>query len=391
VTEDSEVRDEAPLDPRNQTRARQWAIELADGLASGHRELHDPSLAGGSAGLAILFAAVHARTADRGWAQAADDAMARAAVGVAEQIRACGVGFYAGLAGVAWSELVVDALLGREQAVNRDVTEVLQVVVDDDDAWPWELTAGLVGLGVYAQHCVELGAPPLLLTTICERLLRERRDGTWVIDSDLLFGAGQSVRPRHYIDLGMAHGIAGIVALAAVAAAPDGPSVADELLSRSVAALSTGEATVAVDGDQHRSSLPPRWCYGDVGIAVALTLAHQRKPDDVNLGLLASRTRDRVTAAPTRGVAELGICHGLAGVALVLRRLAHLTGELRCVEACRLWSGLLLDRLDAVGTAGGVLDAADAGVLEGVAGIALTLLSLADPQPSNWERMLLLQ
>jgi lantibiotic biosynthesis protein len=379
----------SPLEPRDQARARQWAIELADELASGSRELDDPSLAGGSAGLAILFAALHARTADRRWAQAADDAMARAAAGVVEQIRGGGVGFYSGLAGVAWSELVAEALLGREPTVNREVTEVLQVVVDDDGPWRWELTAGLVGLGVYAQTSVELGAPPRLLTTICERLLRERRDGTWMVDGDLLFGSGQTVRPRHYIDLGMAHGIAGIVAMAAMAAAPGGLAVADELLTLSVAAL-TGEATVAGDSDQDRS-LPPRWCYGNVGIAVALALAHQRRPHDANLELLASRTRDRVTGAPTSGVAELGICHGLAGVALVLRRLAYLTGELRCLWACRLWSALLLDRLDTLGSAGGVLDAGEAGVLEGVAGIALTLLSLADPQPSNWERMLLLQ
>jgi Lanthionine synthetase C-like protein len=135
----------SPLEPRDQARARQWAIELADELASGSRELDDPSLAGGSAGLAILFAALHARTADRRWAQAADDAMAGAVAGVVEQIRGGGVGFYSGLAGVAWSELVVEALLGREPTVNREVAEVLQVVVDDDGPWRWELTAGLVG------------------------------------------------------------------------------------------------------------------------------------------------------------------------------------------------------------------------------------------------------
>lgn len=379
------------LDRRDQTRARRWAIELANELEDG-RDLDDPSLAGGSAGLAILFANMHSHTADDKWARAADDALARATAGVVEQIRAYGVGFYSGLAGVAWSEMIVDALLGREQTVNDDVIEVLLTVVDDDEAWPWELTAGLVGLGVYAQHCVELGAPPRLLTTICERLLRERRDGTWVVDSDVLFGPDQTVRPRRYLDLGMAHGIAGIVAMAALASTPDDPSVADELLSKSIAALSAGEGASLVDSDERPSSLPPRWCSGDVGIAVALTLAHQRIPRDVELGKLAARTREQVAGAPSNGVAGLGICHGVAGVALALRQLAHLTGEPRCVLAGRLWSRLLLDRLDAAGSAEGVLeDAAEVGVLEGVAGIALTLMSLADPQPSKWERMLLLQ
>jgi lantibiotic modifying enzyme len=383
----------SPLDGPDRSRARTWAIGLADELASGTYDLEDPSLASGSAGAAILFGNVYARTPALRWAAAADEAMSRAAAGIVERLGTHGIGLYSGLAGVAWAELIVDALLGRTPIVNPAVTDALQKVVDDADEWPWELTAGMVGVGVYAAHCVELGSPPQLLTSICERLLRESRDGTWITDGDLLFGAGQTVRPPHYMDLGMAHGIAGIVALAALAAAPGGPPVANELLTRSVAALGDGNPAngPAVDNAHLQSSLPPRWCYGDFGVTMALTLAHQRQPYDAGLGLLASRAMDIVTSAPTVDVTDLGLCHGLAGIALILGRLADVTDDPRCVHACRAWSARLLDRLDTLGRAADVLDATDPRLLEGAAGIALALLSLADAQPSDWQRMLLLR
>ena len=64
----------SPLVPADRVRARAWAAELADELARDGYELNDPSLAGGSAGVAILFADLHARSSAPRWAQAADDA-----------------------------------------------------------------------------------------------------------------------------------------------------------------------------------------------------------------------------------------------------------------------------------------------------------------------------
>jgi hypothetical protein len=49
-----------------------------------------------------------------------------------------------------------------------------------------------------------------------------------------------------------------------------------------------------------------------------------------------------------------------------------------------------LNDLDTRGRPGDVLEASGAEVLEGAAGVALALLSLADPVSCGWERMLLL-
>jgi lantibiotic modifying enzyme len=83
-------------------------------------------------------------------------------------------------------------------------------------------------------------------------------------------------------------------------------------------------------------------------------------------------------------VKDLGLCHGVAGVAHVLHRLAVTNQSDQAWTAAGEWGRALLDRLDAGAPLAGP------GFLNGSAGVSLTLLSLATDAPPVWDRALLL-
>src|SRR5262249_31783244 len=100
-------------------------------------------------------------------------------------------------------------------------------------------------------------------------------------------------------------------------------------------------------------------------------------------------------------VSDAGLSVGAAGLGHLFNRLFHATGEPTLAEASLFWFGRALDmRQPARGIAGytaripdadGVECCLDApGIVIGVAGIALALLSAATPLYPSWDRMMLL-
>jgi hypothetical protein len=100
-------------------------------------------------------------------------------------------------------------------------------------------------------------------------------------------------------------------------------------------------------------------------------------------------------------VRDAGLCHGSAGVAHIFHRLLHATGEDLFENASRRWYRLTLNRRRparpvagfpawSTDDAGRIAWRPDPGVLEGAAGVALTLLSATTPLEPAWDRALLL-
>jgi hypothetical protein len=78
------------------------------------------------------------------------------------------------------------------------------------------------------------------------------------------------------------------------------------------------------------------------------------------------------------------LCHGVAGVAHVLQRVAVGQHRRQAWVAAGDWGRALLDRLD------GGERAAGPGLIDGAAGVVLSLLALATDVPPVWDRALLL-
>ena len=410
------------------------ALDLAGALAralpaAAATDHRNPSLASGSAGLAVCAGHLARTRSD----QAAETALAHLedAVDVlaTEPLTAS---LYSGFTGIAWAVEQVDRLLGTEdddEDRNGAIDEALASLLPryPQDA-PYDLINGLTGLGVYAlARWPRPGAAACLLGVTGQLARRAREDGDgiyWWTPSSWRGPRGEQYRPAG-VDLGVAHGIAGVIPfLARVHRLGLAQPVVRRLLDGSVAWLLAhlveGESGPTVpyfvaDGIEPGPARSA-WCYGDPGVAVALLLAaHDVGEPDWATAATGLALRAAARPAGQAGVTDAGLCHGSAGLAHLFNRLYQLTAEQALADAARFWIERTLELcsapvpgesasgMDARGTAapgaaapGRVPLAPSArtachgpGLLEGSAGVALALEAAGTAAEPAWDQMLL--
>ncbi|MER7579579.1 lanthionine synthetase C family protein [Kitasatospora sp. NPDC097691] len=200
--------------------------------------------------------------------------------------------------------------------------------------------------------------------------------------------------PNGHANTGVAHGIAGPLALLALALRHgveiDGQREAVRTILAWLERWRDGHAwpywiTAAQLSDPHRRPLPPQrpsWCYGTAGIARALQLAALALDDprlrhDAENALATTLVDAKVLAATT----GLSACHGYGGLAHIAHRAA---ADATPRNAARLHAAtdLLLDTIhpphaDPDEQACRLLATEGPAFLEGAAGTALALLAPA--------------
>lgn len=294
--------------------------------ALAERDWDDLSLAAGAAGAAVALHDLE-RAGVEVPAGAAQRCLDAAVEGLASA--PLGPGLFGGFTGIAWAVAHIEGSTGLEE-IDEALARWLHGPVAPD------LTHGAVGAGAYA---LEAGNEELLALAAAR--------------------AGEHLDVE---DLGMAHGLAGVVALLAAAEEPDLlRSAVDRLLGHDREDLGF-PATVGASGPCRVS-----WCYGDLGTACALTRAADGL-DDEGLRRRAAATARRAAAQPLPGIVDAGVCHGAAGA-------AHLFTRLGLDDAAASWR----ERARRLGPPD------DPGLLLGTAGVALALAG-AD----GWDRFLLI-
>lgn len=347
-----------------------------------------PSLALGDAGTAVFFAYLartrfpikHAADRARHYANRAAQAIGRVALPL---------GLFGGVSGIAW---MLQHLRGAELP-RRDPCAQLDGALQgaiaggrlDDDL---DLVTGLCGVAIYALA----RRAPALTTAIVARL---RARGT--LDSD---GAGVTWSPPgEPVDLGTAHGLAGLVAVLGQASAA-GVRGATTLARRATCSLlrharwdqpsvfpdivAPGVAPGASPAEPAPRDCRLAWCYGDIGAACAL---HTVADATGHAGLRTTALRIALHAAQRpvtgSGVVDCGVCHGAAGVAFGLQRLFVATGAPALREAAGRWLARALD----LGIPPGLRDGSEAahgrGLLGG-AGVGLAYLAAIRPVWPRW-------
>ena len=324
--------------------------------------------------------------------------------------------FYAGFTGMAWAATHLE---GLGLADRQDLTAVDEALVDFVGRSPWQrdydLVSGLVGFGLYAIERLPHHVAAESLKRVVDRLgeIAERTgEGiSWFTPPELLTAYELERSPRGCYNLGVAHGVPGVIALLAMAcAAGVACRKARTLLDGAVAWV---EAQRLPRGS--RSNFPTRvgpeieptasrsaWCYGDPGIAAALFVAArsvaepawERRALEIALNA-AERPHDEA------GVVDAALCHGSGGLGHIFNRFFQATGEERFLHAARSWFRRTLEFQCPAKGIGGYLTwspgkgrnptwIADPGILNGAAGIGLALLAAATPIEPAWDRMLLI-
>jgi hypothetical protein len=179
----------------------------------------------------------------------------------------------------------------------------------------------------------------------------------------------------------MAHGIAGVLATLAITLTELGPFrdsvafLARRLLRASHDGVGWPPTLQCATGGTFRSS----WCYGGAGTTIALYQIALRTADveleAESLAALARLAKQRTSDWQIDGQ---GICHGRAGVALVFGSAAR-SGVPVFAEAA---DRVVLELVQAHSSDGRCIDE-----LNGSAGVALTLLTLAGACDDSWMRL----
>jgi lantibiotic modifying enzyme len=405
-------------------QASQAVREIADALPVTARPERGPSasLAGGQAGEALFYAYLALHTSDSAAATAADRAaelLDQAGEALASTPLAASL--YGGFPGVAWT---MQHLRGRlfeedmEEGEEDPLQEIDEALLAPLSRSPWpgeyDLIGGLVGLGVYALERLPHPTAAAMLEQIVHRLdeLAERLDeGTaWFTPPERLPDWQREIHTRGVYNLGLAHGIPGVVAvLAGAAGAGVAAGRARPLLDSTVRWLLArryGPEMSCCFGNNYAPWEPPApsrlaWCYGDPGVAASLLAAARAvgEPEWERQALdvaLAAAGREASTAL----IRDAGLCHGAAGIGHLFNRMFQTTGEERLAEAARFWFRQALGmRAEGEGIAGfrawevdpssGASWRSDPGVLEGAAGVGLSLLGALSTVEPAWDRMLL--
>ena len=316
------------------------------------------------------------------------------------------LGLHGGLAGVGWT---IAHLASDENAeeICCSIDAALLRALESDWAGPYDLISGLVGIGVYALEREAAGHA--LVARVLERLhatAQQRGSGlAWITPASQLPDWQREQAPDGYWNLGIAHGIPGIIAWCARCIACGVEEVrAKELVTGAASYLLDAEPLTpagrfsawhvrggAPSGDRTR----PAWCYGDLGVAAALVAAAQVDPrwqDDARA--LARSCEERASHASVRDTA---ICHGAAGIAHVFHRMYQATGDDVLADAARRWLAITLEmRTDHAHAGFPAFDGAtlawraDPTLLSGAAGVALVLHAMVSDVEPLWDRSLLL-
>ena len=400
------------------TRRECWSTieEIEQGLAgylgSGDAALDD--VTGGYAGAALFYAYLHAASANDGAADRALEAIDRSTSALAE--RQLLPALYSGFLGVGWvvTHLTRDLFDGDAGLAGEIDDALRQLLTNVEDRLTFELIYGLAGYGTYlVERLPDPGAAALLDRVL--DLLEESRDasGVWHTDPGWMSPWQREQMPHGCYNLGVAHGIPGVIGFLAAAKREgvDDPRLerfADDAVQWTLARKwdspsSLFPAFIPVGGEPYPTRTA--WCYGDLGVAaVLLSAAQSFGRDDWKREALAI-ARIAARRSPEEAmVRDAGLCHGSTGIAHLVNRMAQASGDQELRDAAERWYRVALDmRRPGQGIAGllswvdvtengktvGWQWKSEPGFLSGVAGIGLGLLAAVTDSEPAWDRVLL--
>ena len=337
-----------------------------------------------------------------------------------------GVGLHGGIAGFGWKFNHIASLLGiQENGMNAqaaDMDDEALKAIDDllistlrEKVWlrHYDLISGLVGLGIYFLD--RLPSPPAheaitLIIHHLESLAHLDEDGIcWHTPADLVSNFVRDERPNGHFDLGVAHGIPGVIfLLGECCLSAIEPDKAMSLLRGAIAWMDSRED----DGsDMYKYScqyIPGGrkfgsrigWCYGDLGYAAVLRYLSTYPNFSFLKGTSSRLLSHCSTWLPSdESIRDAPLCHGAIGVAHIWIRSYQAEPDGIWRDVAIRWYERALSLTRPGGNLGGFFAwhpdreqpfVADPSLLSGAVGVALALMAGLVPVEPLWDRALCL-
>lgn len=379
---------------------------------------------------ALLFAYLARAENDVRWSEIALERL-NDAIEAAAPMTYCGL--FGGLCGLGWTvDHLSQLLVEMVQANPDDSTEAQTEEIGDGDIngdidamllrelqrgrWTgaYDLITGLVGFGVYLLERLPAEKASLGVELLVYHLNKAaERSGqlvTWHTPPELLPASEFARFPEGYYNLGVAHGIPGVLNfLSQALAAGVERDKTKRLLEGGVEWLiaqerppGAGSLFPAWRAGAESTDSRMAWCYGDLGImAVLRQIARRCGRQDWSsfADKIADSCLSRVES--TVGAQDAPLCHGYVGIAHIFNRIYQEDRNPMFREAAVNYFDRALAMRQPERGVGGFfslkmapnttpVSEADPGLLDGAIGIALALLAATTPVEPAWDRMMLL-
>lgn len=365
----------------------------------------------GAAGLAMVCAEVYRAGGGDVWVEHARDHLRR---GAAAWTSDPGLGLFDGATGFGFVTATLAAqgwhTTAATQLAERLAPAIAQAAAGSD-AETVDLMSGVAGHGIYLLSVADDGHRDAMVAVrdACDRALRlSPRTGAPALEIPVPAEAGFAPGVATSLSCGMAHGVAGLIAVRARLAEADGEAGASLdtlraatcwLIAQRTAGTLLWPRAVLFDRSGRTCGQVPAssmgwWCTGSAGIARALWLAGTAiaaaEPCELAVDVMAQLAADRSSWPSTAG-----LCHGLAGLLVIAQEFARDTGRADISELAGSLVDVLVARFDEtsvlgfrnVEPPGRHVD--DPGLVCGTTGVALGLAAAAlFPGRPGWVRTL---
>jgi lantibiotic biosynthesis protein len=357
-----------------------------------------PELYGGTAGIALFLAQLHARTNDDRVSKTARGAILHAMRQSKKAPSAFAGSFYSGLVGIAYAAVRVGILLNAAELVDSGFQLAARGVPASDGSWPLDVIGGNAGAIAPLLWLAELQGDDSLHDRAIELATElagaaTKRDGTWCWDPGRASGKGVGPRPL----CGFAHGASGMgLALLEMGVRHR----QQEWIEGGLAAFAYEDRLYDDDqqnwpdlrefgsrpagADAPKSSFMVAWCHGAPGIGLARLHASQLLPGRRTELLTGVERAIRATVAYLRALPaefDASPCHGRGGLAELLLYATTVLGDRRYADqATEMWKRAAQSVPAAAEWPCGVASGrGNPSLMLGLAGIGYGLLRAQDP------------
>lgn len=401
------------------------------------------SLAQGNAGLCLLWAYLDTSFPGEGWDRVGKDHLEVAARG-AEQTPWAGTGLASGIVGLAFAAWQLSRggaryqrlLASLDPVIARDTIQIAMRIRESNGigVGEFDIISGLSGIGAYLLARYPTPAATAALGHTVDALTAlvggDELPPRWHTPVHLLFDEEtRKSYPYGNLNCGLAHGVPGMLAFLSLFRLADVrlPEVSLEDVDCRIVAMAdwlaanrcddhwgvnwpaavhlqpseeaSGDGQLRCGDPVHAPGGPSRaaWCYGAPGVARALWLAGEAlgRSGYNELAVSAMQAVFR-RPIPARMIDSPTFCHGVAGLLAIAQRFATDTQSPLFQEECEKLTRQVLDSFQPDSMLGfrnleySNHPTDQPGLLDGAAGVAIVLATVATGVEPAWDRAFLL-